>query len=107
MKTKRIAVLTLGLALTAMVIPSALEASRVNARQRRQNARISGGVCSGQLTRREAARLRAREAGLAHDERVMRIDGLSLRERRSLERRQDRLSRGIYRQKHDLQRRTF
>jgi hypothetical protein len=37
----------------------------------------------------------------------MRLDGLSRIERRSLERRQDRLSRGIYRQKHDRQDRIF
>jgi hypothetical protein len=107
MKTKRIAAFILGLTLAALAVSTPMEASRVNVRQLRQGARIAAGVCAGQLTRREAARLSARQAALARAQRIMRLDGLSLRERRALERRQDRLSRDIYRQRHDAQNRRF
>jgi hypothetical protein len=107
MKNKRIAALVLGLALAALAVSAPLEAARVDVRQRRQGARIAAGVGTGDHTRREAARLSAREAALARDESVMRLDGLSRIERRSLERRQDRLSRGIWRQRHDAQNRRF
>ena len=107
MKIKRIAAFILGLTLAALAVSTPMEASRVNVRQRRQDARIAAGVRTGQLTRREAARLSARQAVLAHDERIMRLDGLSRRERRALEHRQDRLSRGIYHQRHDAKNRRF
>ena len=107
MKIKRIAAFILGLTLAALAVSTPMEASRVNVRQRRQGARIVAGVCAGQLTRREAARLSARQAALARDERTMSIGGLGPRERLALERRQDRLSRDIYRQRHDAQNRRF
>jgi hypothetical protein len=55
------------------------------------------------LTARETARLEAREAALNHEVRVLRSDGLTPRERARIERQQNRLSRDIYRQKHDSQ----
>lgn len=107
MKNKRFAACTLGIALAVLVVSSPARADRVDRRQIRQGSRIAGGACSGALTRPEAARLMARERRLAFGERAMRRNGLNSAERRALERRQDRLSRDIYRQKHDRQNRIF
>jgi hypothetical protein len=76
----------------------------VNARQHRQQARIVHGVRSGELTRREAARLEARERHIRREERRYRADGvLGPRERADLNRDLNRTSRSIRRQKHDGQ----
>ena len=107
MKTKKFAAATLGIALAVLAVSSPARADRVDRRQIRQGSRIGAGACTGSLTRPEAARLRARERALARDERAMRVDGLSRSERRELDARQDRLSRDIYRQKHDRQNRAF
>lgn len=107
MKNKKIVVFTLGAALAGLALSSPVQAGRIDARQEHQRARIGSGVCSGALTRTEATRLTRRQRDLARDERLMRLDGLSLAERRVIERRQDRLSREISRQKHDAQRRPF
>ena len=82
-------------------------AQRVADRQAWQRERIEQGVRSGELTRRETARLSAREHELKQDIRRDRIDGpgLTAAERARIEARQDRLSRGIDRQKHDAQER--
>jgi hypothetical protein len=85
--------------------PPAEAAGRVGKRQIRQQARIAQGVRSGELTRRETARLERQQAGLACQKRRMLADGGGLGpvERARLEGRQDRLSRHIYHQKHDQQ----
>ena len=77
----------------------------VNQRQENQQDRIAQGINSGQLTPREAARLEREEARFDRvEDRDRRSgDGLSLREREQLFRDQNRLSRQIYRQKHDRQ----
>ena len=76
----------------------------VNARERHQRARIRQGVASGELNKREAARLRGREAGLTAEKRAMRADGIvTAQERQDLRRTENRDSRAIYRQKHDAQ----
>jgi len=85
---------------------SALAEGRIHRRQENQQQRIAQGVASGQLTARETARLEGREAGLSREIRGMRqANGgpLTPGERALAERQQDRLSRGIYRQKHDAQ----
>ena len=75
-------------------------------RQANQDRRIDQGIASGQLTRREAARLNRREYRLDNREdrlRAMNGGHLTGRERGRLERQQNRLSGAIYRQKHDAQ----
>jgi hypothetical protein len=80
------------------------EAGTINRRERRQRARIADGIESGELTRREACRLRAGERHVQREERRYRRDGeLSRWERRDLQRDLNRESRRIYRQKHDEQ----
>jgi hypothetical protein len=80
-------------------------AQRGASRHARQSARINEGVRSGDLTRGEAAKLRTRQAASRAQLQRDRVDGggLTAAERRKTERRQDRLSRDIYRQKNDGQ----
>ncbi|RZK18233.1 MAG: hypothetical protein EOO56_16475 [Hymenobacter sp.] len=75
-----------------------------NARQQNQRARIRQGVASGELNRREAARLRGREAGIKAEKRAARADGVvTPGERQDIRRTENSASRAIYRQKHDGQ----
>jgi len=91
----------------AAVLAGALGAGRaaagVNGRQHLQAARIHEGVCSGELTRSEAARLNSQQARLRAEERLYRATGAQLSpwERADLRRDQNRISRSIARQKHD------
>jgi uncharacterized membrane protein YebE (DUF533 family) len=78
----------------------------VDARQANQRARINQGVASGELTPREAARLRAEQAHVRRDERAAKADGVvTPRERAHLQRELDHSSADIARQKHDGQER--
>jgi hypothetical protein len=83
--------------------------SRITRRNIRQQRRIRGGYWSGRLTRRETIRLERRERRTGRMERRFRRSGggLSWRERRIINRRQNRNSRNIYRQKRDRQRRRY
>ncbi len=78
----------------------------INAAQRNEQARIRQGVRSGELTRTEAARLKAREADIRADKRAAKADGVVTRDERQDIRKDERqTSRAIYRQKHDGQER--
>lgn len=81
------------------------EAARADRRQVKQQARITQGVKSGELTKAEAVRLEARQVALQQEKREARADDgrLDAAERAKLERKQDRLSRRIRVQKHDAQ----
>jgi hypothetical protein len=101
------AITTLAAAALALAAGSALPHTAdpsINHRQARQHERIAQGVASGQLTAREAGRLRAEPRAIAAEERFYKRDGhLSARERADLQRDLDRASRDIYREKHDAQ----
>lgn len=77
----------------------------VNERQRRQQSRIYNGINSGELTRREAYRMQQRQYQINRMEQRFRRSGsgLTWRERYILDKRQDKASRRIYKQKHDKQ----
>lgn len=76
----------------------------IAARQANERARIRQGVKSGQLTRTEAARLRAREADIHQDRKDARADGVVTHdERQAIRKDEHQASRAIYRQKHDGQ----
>ena len=76
----------------------------ITERQENQKARIEQGVKSGQLTHREAARLRAEQRGIRAEKRLAKADGVvTPAERAKIRRDQRRASRDIYRQKHDAQ----
>ena len=72
-------------------------------RQQRQRDRIETGRDEGDLSRREAARLRDRSRDIAEDRRDARADDgyVDRRERRQIDREQDRLNRDIRKQRHD------
>jgi hypothetical protein len=99
--------LAIGSALViGLLFPAPAEAGRIHNRSERQQARIAGGVASGQLTARETARLESREARLNREVSRMRANNggsLTAGQHARIERRQDRLSHDIYRQKHDGQ----
>jgi hypothetical protein len=78
---------------------------KINRREDSQRNRIQRGVSSGQLTRREAARLINQQRRIETYERRSRLDDgrLDWQERQRLDRMLDRSSRDIYRQKNDRQ----
>lgn len=76
----------------------------IHQRKVNQQKRIGQGVRSGQLTPRETARLEHQQKSINHEERNMRKadDGhLTKQDRKTLNRRQNRASRNIYRKKHN------
>ena len=94
---------TLGIAISA--VPAQAQGwQNINARQARLDARIDQGIRSGSLNRREAVRLRTQFRDLARlESRYRATNGLSLGERRDLDRRFDALSARIRVQKNDRQ----
>ena len=94
-------------AIAALVaLAGTASAGEIRNREVRQQERIAQGVGSGSLTAREAARVERREAGLNREVSGMRqANGgkLTAVDRRLVNRQQNRLSRDIYRQKHDAQ----
>ena len=73
----------------------------INARQSNLDRRIDQGVRNGQLSRREAVRLRAEFNNIARLEARYRRDGLTQWERADLDRRFDRLSAQIRYERRD------
>jgi uncharacterized membrane protein YebE (DUF533 family) len=73
-------------------------------REHRQMQRIHQGVQSGELTRPETRRLTEGEARLRYNEAKAKADGdVTPAERARLQAEADRMSKRIYRQKHDAQ----
>ena len=111
MLIRRIIAAAFGLVLAAPVFTFAQDVTDasahhrpgINARERRQAARIRDGRRDGELTRGELDRLRGDEAAIRAEERVYRRsgDGLNRAERRDLQRDLNRTSREIYRAKHN------
>jgi hypothetical protein len=76
----------------------------IDKREANQRARIVDGVRSGELTRPETRRLMQGERKLHRLERRVKADGdVTARERARLHHGADRMSKRIYRQKHDRQ----
>jgi hypothetical protein len=98
-----------GVAALLALAPAAQAApwQSINQREYRLTNRINQGVRNGALNRSEAARLRYRYRQLTGLENRYRRSGggLSMWERRDLDRRFDSLSRSIRVQRHDRQRR--
>ena len=77
---------------------------QVDARRENQQQRIAQGVRSGQLTAGETARLETKEAALnreIHADRAANGGHLTAAQHRQINRQQNRLSRQIYRAKHN------
>ncbi|UOQ99081.1 hypothetical protein MUN81_06210 [Hymenobacter sp. 5317J-9] len=90
--------------LAASHAASAQTTPGITARQRNERARIRNGVASGDLTRAEAARLKAREADIRQDKQAAKADGVVTRdERQDIRRDEHKASRAIHRQRHDAQ----
>jgi hypothetical protein len=95
---------TIAIATLVALAASPTLARDIARRKVRQAARIDAGAATGRLSSQEASRLEHREAGLSKEESAMReANGgrLSMGERRVLTHQQNRLSRQIWRQKHD------
>jgi hypothetical protein len=77
----------------------------INKRQENQKARIKAGREDGSLTNKEAARLRAREAAIEAKEARDRADGkgFTAREKASITKAQNKLSKDISKQRNDKQ----
>jgi hypothetical protein len=95
-------------ALAASTLPAFAQTTstpRIDERQANQAQRIEQGKKSGQLTRKEAARLEKGQARIQKMEDKAVSDGkVTKKERRRIEHAQDVESRRIARQKHDQQR---
>jgi hypothetical protein len=105
---KRIVIPMIVASAALTTLPLAAQAARrtpVNQRQERIEQRIDQGVRTGELNRREAARLRQRLFALnrLEDQYLRSGHGLSYRERADLDRRFERLSTQVRVQKHDRQ----
>jgi hypothetical protein len=80
--------------------------SEIEKRDREQQKRIGEGIENGSLTAKEAGKLETKEAKLQKQEHRMRADGdMTQQEKAKVNREQNQLSRDIYKQKHDKQRR--
>ena len=114
---KKFAILLAGLGIAAATVPATAFAApapgygamqqggwqNINARQQRIEARINQGIRSGALSRREATQLRAEFRSLERLEAQYRRSrpGLTMAERRDLDRRFDALSARVMIEKHD------
>lgn len=96
----KLLIVALGLGVVVAATPAS---AQVNARQHHQRDRIVQGWRSGELTGRETARLGRQQYRIGRTEARMRADGggLSRRERARLDARQDLASANIRVQKHD------
>jgi flagella basal body P-ring formation protein FlgA len=85
---------------------SAMAETRIHQRKENQQGRIAQGVKSGSLTPKETAHLEHKEVKLnkeiRHD-RVQNGGNLTNKEKVQVNRQQNRLSKSIYKQKHDSQ----
>jgi hypothetical protein len=78
--------------------------SKVGRREENQQQRIGRGIQNGRLNAGEATNLENRESGLQHEVRADRsVNGgrLTPGERRSVNRQQNQVSKGIYQDKHN------
>ncbi len=103
MKTLRMLLAVAALAMfTAAVAAAHPSTPRVDQREARQHMRIEQGLRSGELTPREAARLRKGQQHVQRMERRAKSDGVvTMRERARLGHAQNRQSRHIMRLKHN------
>lgn len=104
MKRTLLALAALATVAAAPLAAQAAPWQTINQRQANLEQRINQGVRSGDLTRREADRLRGEFRSISRLEaNYRRSNGLSARERADLDARFDRLSRQIKVERHDRQ----
>lgn len=74
----------------------------VDKREKNQKVRVTEGVKSGELTRRETRQLARQQRHIKKTEKAAKADGkVTARERRQLKREQRRANANIYRKKHN------
>lgn len=98
----------LAAATLAILFAGSARAGEIQNRKSNQQQRIAQGVKSGQLTAGETAKLESKEAGINREERAMRrADGgkLTAGDRKVINQQQNQVSRQIYREKHDGEKR--
>lgn len=98
--------LFLSLAVTGMIVSAAstMQAQEIQQRKENQQDRIANGVANGSLTPHETGNLEHKEAGLNHEirhDRRQNGGNLTNKEKAQVNRQQNRLSRNIYRDKHN------
>jgi hypothetical protein len=97
----------LTLATTTAIAVTPASADIIDRRQSNQASRIEQGIRSGQLTRAEAAKLKAEQARIAAMERAAERDGRVTRsEKARIQAAQNAASRHIYQEKNDAQSRN-
>jgi hypothetical protein len=99
-------VLIAALLTVAMIAPVFADphSRKIERREHRQKQRIKEGVQSGELTRPEAKKLGAEQAGIRAKEREMKSDGVFTREeRQELHQDLNESSHHLFEQKHDAQ----
>ena len=93
--------------IAALALPAFAQTSstpRIDQRQKNQQQRIDQGVKSGELNRKEAARLQKGQDRIQKMENKAAADGkVTAKERAKIEKAQDRESKRIFREKHDKQ----
>jgi len=92
------------LATAALPVAAQTATPRVDQRQANQEARIEQGVQSGELTKRETAKLEQGQSKVQKMETKAKADGqVTQKERARLAKAQDKQSKKIYKEKHDKQ----
>jgi hypothetical protein len=100
---KKFILMLAGLGIATTALPAAAQSWQpVNQRQAQIERRIDQGIRNGSLSRREAVSLRGEFRGIARlEQRYRRSNGLSLTERRDLDRRFNALSQKVRVDRHD------
>lgn len=100
---KKFALMLAGLGVAMTALPAAAQPwQSVNQRQAQIERRINQGIRNGSLSRREAVNLRAEFRQIANlEQRYRRSNGLSMQERRDLDRRMTALSNKVRIDRHD------
>jgi hypothetical protein len=110
LRMKKIALIAATTMMVIFAAGSALAGANdpgVKASQHRQHDRIGQGVRSGEITPSEAKSLRQEQRAICTEERAYKSDGVLTRaERRDLRQDQKQVSRHIYNQKHDDEKRV-
>jgi hypothetical protein len=96
------ALTVISLSALAQTPPPDTATPRADKRETKQETRIQNGVTSGQLNTKETGRLEQQQANINQTKSEAKADGVVTRkERRHIERQQDRASKNIHAQKHD------
>jgi hypothetical protein len=94
--TTLLATLSMGLTQAQTATP------QINQTQANQAARINQGVATGELNKKEAARLRADQRKIQAEKKIAKADGkVTKAERAAIKSDQAKASKRIYKQKHD------